>query len=202
MTHAALDKPMCEPGAVVVGGSAGAIDALQALLERLPKDFAAPVAVVIHTPPGRPSGLVQVLAHRCPLPVREPVDKEPLQGGTVFVAAPGYHLLVERGPYFAFSVDAPENYSRPSIDVLFESAADVFGRELAAVLLSGANQDGARGLRAVADAGGKAFVQSLAEAASPEMPEAALAACPGAEGLSVVNIAERLVAWFASGARK
>ncbi len=203
MSNAALlDKTTCEPGAVVIGGSAGAVDALWALLERLPEGFAPPVAVVLHTPAEKPNGLVEVLASRCRLPVREPVDKEPLQAGTVFVAAPGYHLLIEDGPSFGFSVDAPENYSRPSIDVLFESAAEIFGRGLVAVLLSGANQDGAQGLRAVHEAGGKAFVQSLAEAASQEMPRAALVACPGAEALSVVDIAARLVACFAAGARK
>ena len=181
-------------GAVVIGGSAGSLDALLSLLERLPKDFPAPIAVVIHTPKARPSGLVAALSYRCPLPVREPVDKEPLAAGTVFVAAPGYHLLVERGPCFGFSLDAPENFSQPSIDVLFESAADVFGPRLIAVVLSGAHHDGARGLATVCQAGGLALVQLPEEAASPEMPQAALAACPAALVLAATEIGDRLAA--------
>ncbi len=184
---------MLDLGAVVIGGSAGALDALLSLLERLPQHFAPPIAVVLHTPKELPSVLVTALSHRCPLPVREPEDKEPLQAGTVFVAAPGYHLLVEPGPCFGFSVDAPENYSRPSIDVLFDSAVDVYGDRLVGVILSGANNDGANGLASVCKAGGLALVQAPAEAASPEMPSAALAACPAAQVLPAARIAERLI---------
>jgi two-component system chemotaxis response regulator CheB len=185
--------PGLDLGAVVVGGSAGSLDPLLTILERLPRPFGMPIAVVVHTPKGPPSGLVEALSHRCPLPVREPIDKEPLEAGTVFVAPPGYHLLVGGGPCFAFSIDPPENYSRPSIDVLFESALDVCGARLVAVVLSGANNDGARGLAAVCKAGGLALVQAPEEAASPEMPRAALEACPAAAVLPARDIAERLV---------
>ncbi len=183
---------------VMLGGSAGSVEPLLVLVERLPRDLAVPVAVVVHTPRHQPSGLVAALSHRCPLAVREPVDKEELAAGTVFVAAPGYHLLIERGPCFGFSLDPPENFSQPSIDVLFESAADVLGERLIAVILSGANRDGAQGLRAVWAAGGLALVQSPEEATSPEMPRAALAACPDAEVLPAGRIADRIVAAIAS----
>ena len=185
-------------GAVVVGGSAGSLDPLLSILEQLPKDYPLPVAVVVHTPKDQPSVLVDALAARCPLPVREPVDKEPLQPGTVFVAAPGYHLLVERGARFAFSVDEPVSFAQPSIDVLFESAAESYGRRLLAVILSGANHDGARGLAAVFKAGGLAFVQAPDEAAYPEMPKAALRACPAARALPACHIGRRLVAELGS----
>jgi two-component system chemotaxis response regulator CheB len=185
--------PELNLGAVVVGGSAGSLDPLLTVLERLPRGFGMPIAVVIHTPKDPPSGLVEALSHRSSLPVREPIDKEPLEAGTVFVAPPGYHLLVGRGPCFAFSVDPPENFSRPSIDVLFESALDVYGARLVAVVLSGANNDGGRGLAAVCQAGGLALVQAPEEATSPEMPRAALEACPAAAMLSARDIAERLV---------
>lgn len=181
-------------GAVLVGGSAGSLEALARIVEALPEELGVPVIVVVHTPKDRPSGLVEALSARCPLPIREPVDKETVEKGTVFVAAPGYHLLVERSQCFSFSVDAPENFSRPSIDVLFDSAVDVYGSQLVAVILSGASRDGARGIKAVHDAGGLALVQSPEEASSPEMPRAALAACPAAEVHPSAGLARRVVA--------
>jgi len=185
--------------AVAIGGSAGSLDPLLGLLERLPRDFPLPVAVVIHVPRDTPSGLVRALSPRSALPVREPFDKEPMEGGTVYVAAPGYHLLVEPGPCFAFSLDAPERFARPSIDVLFESAADVFGAGLVGVVLSGANDDGAAGLASLCRAGGLALVQRPEESLSPEMPRAALRACSGAEALPVSDIADRLRAVHLNG---
>jgi two-component system chemotaxis response regulator CheB len=196
-TEQALDL-----GAVVIGGSAGSLEALRTILERLSGRFAMPIAVVIHTPKDASSALVDVLSHRSDLPVREPIDKEPLEAGTVFVAPPGYHLLVGDGPCFAFSVDPPESFSRPSIDVLFESALDVYGPRLVAVVLSGANHDGARGLGAVYRAGGLALVQAPEDAGSPQMPRAALEACPVAAALSARAIAERLVSVAAARTRK
>jgi two-component system, chemotaxis family, protein-glutamate methylesterase/glutaminase len=180
-------------GAVVIGGSAGSVDGLLTMVERLPADFAMPIALVVHTPKELPNTLVNALGPRSKLPVREPFDKEPFVPGTLFVAAPGYHLLIERGPSFGFSVDEPVNYSRPSIDVLFESALDTFGARLVAVILSGANQDGARGLAALGRAGGVAFVQAPEKASAPEMPRAALEACPSAVALSLPDLLRRLM---------
>lgn len=184
---------LCELGAVVIGGSAGSLDGLLAIAEHLPSDFAMPIAVVVHTPDEPPNRLVDALGPRSRLPVREPFDKEPFQPGTLFVAAPGYHLLVERGPSFGFSVDAPVNYARPSIDVLLESALDIYGQRLLAVILSGANHDGAHGMAALGRSGGLALVQAPEEASGPAMPRAALAACPTALALSACDIAERLI---------
>jgi two-component system chemotaxis response regulator CheB len=159
---------------IVVGGSAGALDALSLLLLALPRDFAVPVAVVLHLHPDMPSYLAQVLGTKCALRVKEAEDKEPLSPATVYVAPPNYHLLVERNRSFALSVDDPVLFSRPAIDVLFESAADALGPATLGVLLSGGNDDGARGLDRIARAGGITLVQSPESAAMPTMPEAAL----------------------------
>lgn len=165
---------------IVVGASAGAVEALGQLLPGLPPGLPWPVLAVVHLPSCRPSLLVSLFAPRCALPVLEAEDKAPLTGGTVYFAPPDYHLLVEDRAALALSIDAPVLFSRPAIDVLFQSAASVFGADTLGIVLSGANDDGARGLRAIADAGGEAWVQDPSTAAVPKMPEAALRAVPSA----------------------
>lgn len=166
--------------AVVIGGSAGAVEGLSVLVPLLGPELPVPIVIVIHLPRRRPSLLPEVLRQAFGREVREPMDKEPLDPSLVYVAPPDYHLLIDEGPSFALSVDEAVNYSTPSIDVLFESAAEVLGPRVAGVLLSGANADGARGLRAIVDAGGHGFVQAPGEAASSAMPEAGIAVCPAA----------------------
>lgn len=161
--------------AVVIGGSAGALDALDVIVEALPVTFPLPVAVVVHLRPSRPSGLAQVLKDKCALPVKEADDKEPLTGGVVYLASPNYHLLVERERCFSLSVDEALHFSRPSIDVLFETAAEAYGPALCGILLSGANEDGAAGLARIRAEGGLTIVQAPQTAAARQMPEAALA---------------------------
>jgi two-component system chemotaxis response regulator CheB len=178
---------------IVIGGSAGAIEALSEVLANLPDELTVPIALTLHLPPDQPSLLPQVLAPVAGRPVREPQDKEPLARSTIYVAPAGYHLLIDSGPAFALSLDEPVHFSRPSIDVLFESAADTFGPRLAGVLLSGANADGARGLRAIEAAGGTAIIQAPGEASSPVMPKAALALCDQARVLPARSIRERLI---------
>lgn len=180
--------------AVVIGGSAGAIEVLVRLLERLPASFALMIAIVVHLPRRGRSDLAGLLSAHCALPVCEAQDKEPAVPGAVFVASADYHLLLDRGPRFSLSLDAPVNHSRPSIDVLFASAADQYGPRLAGLVLSGANEDGARGLLAISRAGGLAWVQEPAEARSRTMPEAALALCETAHALRVEALVERLCA--------
>jgi two-component system chemotaxis response regulator CheB len=162
------------PEAIVIGGSSGALDALSIILPALPAGFAIPIAIVIHMPPNRPSLLAGVLAARCALRVREVEDKEPVAPATVFVAPPNYHLLIERQRTFALSIDPPIHYSRPAIDALFESAAEAYGEALVAVLLAGANDDGAHGARRVKATGGTVVVQEPSSTHAPEMPSAAL----------------------------
>ncbi|MFT3926761.1 MAG: chemotaxis protein CheB [Myxococcales bacterium] len=161
--------------AVVVGASAGAIEALRVVLPALPANFAAPVFVVVHLPPRKPSLLCEIFSSLCPLSVREASDQASFGAGSVWFAPPDYHMLVESETTLALSIDAPEHYSRPSIDVLFESAAQVFGPSLLAVVLTGANEDGARGAQCVRENGGLVAVQSPESAQMPLMPEAAIA---------------------------
>jgi len=172
--------------AVVIGTSAGGVDALSTLLPALPRGLRPPVFVVLHLPRERPSLLPEIFAPKCAVPVREAVDKEGVEPGTVYFAPPDYHLLIEGGrvpgtlrpievqPALALSDDEPVHHSRPSIDVLFESAADVYGERLLAIVLSGGNADGADGARAVHDAGGVVIVQDPRTARVPVMPQSAL----------------------------
>lgn len=175
--------------AVAIGGSAGALDALSQILPALPAHFAAPILVVVHLPADRPSVLAEVLQRKCTLRIGEAEDKEPLQPGHVYIAPPDYHLLIESDARISFCSDEPRMFSRPSIDVLFESAAEAFGSGLIGLVLSGANSDGALGLRTVAAAGGLALVQRPADAQCPAMPEAALQACPAARAVPTAEIA-------------
>jgi two-component system chemotaxis response regulator CheB len=177
---------------VAVGGSAGALDVLGEILAKLPARGAAPVVVVVHVPPDRPSHLPSVLAARCPAPVREPEDKEPVAAGTVYVAPPGYHRLIERERTFALSVDDAVLFSRPAIDVLFQSVAEAYGARAVGVVLTGASEDGARGLRAIEDAGGACIVQRPESALVPTMPAAAIAATRAPRVLRVSEIASWL----------
>lgn len=166
--------------AVAIGASAGAVQALLHILPPLPAALPFPVMIVVHVPPDRDNMLVPLLKKRCALDVKEAEDKEPLKPGTVYFAPSDYHLLVEKDRTLALSSDEPVNYSRPAIDVLLESAAEAYGHELAAIVLTGSNHDGAEGLRAVTAAGGIALVEDPQSAMSGAMPAAALALCPDA----------------------
>jgi two-component system chemotaxis response regulator CheB len=128
--------------AIVIGASAGGVDALSVLLPALPGDLRAPVFIVVHLPRERPSLLAQIFAPKCALQVREAEDKMRVEPGTVYFAPPDYHLLVDKGPQLALSIDELVHYSRPSIDVLFESAVDLYAKRLMGIILTGANQDG------------------------------------------------------------
>jgi two-component system chemotaxis response regulator CheB len=176
--------------AIIIGGSAGGVDALAVLLPALPAHLRVPVIVVLHLPREKPSLLVEIFSRQCALPVCEATDKAPIEPGTVYFAPADYHLLVDRGPCFALSVDEPVHFSRPSIDVLFESAADAYGERLLGVVLTGASQDGAQGLAAVHRAGGVTAVQEPSEAPAPYMPESALRASPVDHILPLSGIAE------------
>ena len=190
------------PQAIVIGGSAGALEALSLLLPGLPADMTIPIVVVLHLPRRRPSLLAGLLGRGLGRPVREPEDKEPFAPSVVYVAPPDYHLLVDKGPSFALSVDEPVNFSRPSIDVLFQSAADVLGRRLMAILLSGANADGALGMKAILAASGLAIIQAPEQSPCPAMPAAAIFLCPGARVLPVEAIRDCLHGLGGAGTRR
>ena len=160
--------------AVVIGASAGGFEALLAVLSGLPATYPMPMAVVLHLPDNHDSRLAELFDFRLALQVREARDKEFLEPGTVYVAPPGYHLLIEADRSFSLSCEDRVSYARPSIDVLMLSAADAYGPALCAVLLTGANYDGAAGLSGMQLAGGFAVVQDPATAEVPTMPEAAI----------------------------
>jgi two-component system chemotaxis response regulator CheB len=176
--------------AVVLGASAGGVEVLSALFPKLPQGCSLSFMIVMHIPRERPSLLPEVFATRCVLPVREAEDKEPVKPATVYFAPPDYHLLVDRGPTLALSSDEPVHFSRPSIDVLFESAADIYRERLMGIILTGANRDGATGLAAVGRAGGRTVVQEPGSAMAPALPQAALREGPVDAVLSLPELQE------------
>jgi two-component system, chemotaxis family, protein-glutamate methylesterase/glutaminase len=159
---------------VAIGASAGGVQALSELLPALRLESRLAVFVVLHLPRDRPSLLADVFSRKCALAVEEAQDKQPVVPGTVYFAPPNYHLLVDAGPQLALSADDQVNHSRPSIDVLFESAADVYRERLLGIILTGANEDGAAGLAAVHDAGGITVVQEPQSAQFALMVQSAL----------------------------
>ena len=178
--------------AVVVGTSAGGLSALKALLAFVPKDFRMPVVIVQHFHPLQNDSFIANLNQGCQVPVREAGEKESLEPGMVYLAPPNYHLLIELDRTLSLSVDPKVNFSRPSIDILFETAARAYGAKLIGVILTGANQDGAAGLRTVREHGGLAIVQDPAAAEFPAMPSAALKEAGADHVLSITGIGRLL----------
>ncbi|NHZ97855.1 chemotaxis protein CheB [Massilia sp. CCM 8734] len=160
--------------AVVIGASAGGIDALLRILPALPKNFAFSVTVVLHLPDDRDSRLAEVFQQRLAMPVRQADDKMNVAPGTVYFAPPGYHLSVERDFSFSLSQEDPVHFSRPAIDILMESAADAWGKRLAGILLTGASADGAAGMARIGACGGLTVVQDPKDAEIATMPLAAI----------------------------
>lgn len=179
--------------AVVIGASVGAIEALSHILPELPRAYAFPVLVVVHLPRDKRSSLAELFSVRCQMRVKEAEDKEPIGKGIIYFAPADYHLLVEPDFTLSLSSDEPVLYSRPAIDVLFQSAADAYGSNLTGIVLTGASKDGAAGLQSIAAAGGATFVQDPETAEGATMPLAALAACPAARVLSLEQIASALL---------
>ena len=178
--------------AVVIGCSAGGNDALAAILSALPGNYHLPVLVVQHLHSSDEGSFARYLAGTTQLDVVEPCDKERIESGCVYVAPANYHMLVEKDGAIALTVDERVNWSRPSIDVLFESAARVWGRSLIAVILTGANADGAKGMQAVKKAGGHTIAQDPASAKIPVMPKAAIDTGAVDEVLRLEEIGPRL----------
>ncbi len=187
-----IDHKSISPAAVVIGASVGAIEALSVILPALPPDFSLPVFIVVHVPADSRNLIAELFSKRCHIPVKEAEDKETIRGGTIYFAPADYHLLVESDFTLSLSSDEPVLYSRPAIDVLFESAADAYGDGLTGVILTGANSDGARGLSAVCEAGGSALVQHPHTSIGTAMPLAALHASPLALAMSLEEIATTL----------
>lgn len=179
--------------AVVIGCSFGGVAALERILPGLPADFPVPVVVVVHMGVEGINMLRDLLARHSRLRVVEAGELAAVAPGSVYVAPPGYHLLIEEDCTFSLSVDAKVSYARPSIDVLFESAADAYGERLIGVVLTGANSDGSHGLRAISAAGGLCLVQEPDTAEAREMPLAAIATGVVDHVVPLDNMAEYLI---------
>jgi two-component system chemotaxis response regulator CheB len=179
------------PRAIVIGGSAGSVDLLRKLTPALAPNLGAPVITVLHIGPSSSADWVRVFRESA-LPVHEVEDNDVAEPAHLYLAPPDYHLLVDTSLNLSLSVEEPVNHARPSIDVLFESAAWAFGPRLLGIVLSGANADGAAGLAAISRAGGLAWVQSPESALASRMPSAALAAVPAAHVLTVPQMMEVL----------
>lgn len=178
--------------AVVIGASAGGIEALKKILYDLPESFSLPVIIVLHLPAGQPSLLPGLFKHKLKLKVKEAEQLESIKGGTVYFAPPGHHLVIEKNKTFSLTLEAPVHFSRPSIDVLFESVAKSFGESLVGILLTGANEDGAMGLKKIKEAGGIAIVQNPICAEMPAMPAGGMPYASNEGILSLDKIADFL----------
>jgi two-component system chemotaxis response regulator CheB len=167
-----------EPGlgyeAIVIGGSAGGFNALQEILRPLPADFELPILVVLHRSPSPDQLLIYTLNESCQLLVKEADQDDVIEPGRVYIAPANYHLLVERDRTLSLSIDAKVCYSRPSIDVLFETASDAYLAGLIGIILTGANNDGTAGLRQIKRNGGLTIAQDPATASSKLMPSSAI----------------------------
>jgi len=186
------DAPGVGYDLVVVGTSWGGLAALRTLVGALPASFRMAVTLVQHRHKDSDHVLRALLQERSPLVVCEVEDKMPLEEGHIYVAPPDYHTLIEPG-HFALSTEAPVRFSRPSIDVTFTSAADAYGHRVVGVVLTGANADGANGLRRISDLGGLALIQDPDTAESRMMPAAAREAVPRARVMALPHLAEYLV---------
>lgn len=181
---------------IAIGASLGGTSALQVLLPSMPSNWAATVALVFHRAQGAGDTLERFLRKYCPLPVEEAHDKTPTQIGRFYYAPADYHLMCEES-HFALTTDAAVSYARPSIDVLFETAAEVYGDRAAGVVLSGAGHDGAAGLIAIKQRGGLTLVQTPDSAESPMMPNAAIATGKVDHVLPLEQIVPFLLRWHA-----
>jgi len=178
---------------VTIGASWGGLDAVRSILAMLPAELDAAVVVAQHrSPESHRTAFRDLLRSATRMQVREAADKDALRAGTVYIAPPDYHLLVDPGSV-SLSTDEPVQFARPSIDVLFESAAESHRERCAGVVLTGANADGARGLQRIAELGGITIVQDPEEAVRAEMPRAALLAVPEARVLPTAGIGPLLV---------
>jgi two-component system, chemotaxis family, protein-glutamate methylesterase/glutaminase len=179
--------------AVVIGVSTGGIEALKVLLPALPASFPLPIAIVQHRDRRSDGFLADYLNARTKIAVSEAEDKEPFCAAHAYLAPAGYHLLIESDRTLSLTVEERVNFSCPSIDVLFESAANVFAQSLVGIVLTGANADGAQGLKAIKASGGLAIVQDPQTAAAMAMPHAALQATPVDHVLPLERIAPLLI---------
>jgi len=179
--------------AIVIGVSAGGLEALKKILPELPADFPVPVIVIQHRHPFSDESLEKAMDDQCRVKVEQINDKTSIKPGYVYFAPPNYHVMIEEDMTFSLTLDPAVNFSRPSIDVLFESAAETFGNKLIGIVLTGANKDGSEGLAQIKKKGGLAIVQDPDTAEVDVMPLSAIAATKVDYILKLELIAEMLV---------
>ncbi len=191
MSKSAAPKPF---ECVIIGGSWGGIEAVGSILERLPEHFPLPIIVVLHQHRKSGSRIPEIFSRKCPLKVKEAEEKEALAPQTVYIAPPNYHLLVEKGGSLSLSVDKQVNFSRPSIDVSFMSAAEAYGDGLIGILLTGANHDGAEGVVIIKRYGGLVIIEDPDTAKVSTMPQSALSRTRVDQVLRLEDIPDFLLA--------
>jgi len=179
--------------AIVIGSSAGGFHALKKIIPLLPADFSLPIIIVQHISATSDNYMVKYLNKLSQLTVKEADEKEELKSGYVYISPPNYHLLVEEDSTLSLSIDAKKNYSRPSIDILFETASYAFGSELIGIVLTGANSDGSEGLKMIRDNGGFCIVQDPKEAEADSMPSSAIKTADPQKVLKLKGIAKQLI---------
>lgn len=178
---------------IAIGGSAGSIDVLMRILPLLPDNFPLPIIVILHRKLTEKNLMESIFQSRCKIPVTEVEDKMPIEKGKVYLAPAGYHLLVEKDHTLSLDFSEKVNFSRPSIDVTLESIVDVYQGKVLGILLTGANDDGAKGMKLIKDAGGLVVIQTLETSMMVEMPEAAESLLKPDGILSPEEIAEFLI---------
>jgi two-component system, chemotaxis family, protein-glutamate methylesterase/glutaminase len=179
--------------AIVIGVSSGGLKALKLIFSSLPSDFAVPVIVVQHIGPRSENGWINLLIDNCAIPIKEADEKESVATGNIYIAPSNYHLLIEKDKTFSLTIDERVNFARPSIDVLFESAAEAYKEKLIGIILTGANSDGTEGVRRIKEYGGLVIVQDPATAESSYMPASAISAIKPDHILELDQIGDLLI---------
>ncbi|MDF3029778.1 MAG: glutamate methylesterase [Moraxellaceae bacterium] len=183
----------------VIGASWGGVDVLMQLVKALPRDWQLPLVIVQHQHPNSGTALQRILRKLTSLEVRDVEDKDMIEPGHIYIAPANYHLMVENDRSFSLSIMAPVNYSRPSIDVTFDSLARVFQQRCIGIILTGANDDGAEGLRRIKAEGGYTLAQDPKTAEAPAMPQAAIATGAVDEVLPPAEIVPHLLTVLSTG---
>src|ERR1035437_378967 len=161
--------------AIVIGVSSGGMNAMQIMFSLLPKDFNTPIIIVQHVSPHSDNQWIKLLNEKSNLHIKEADEKEKIEKGNVYIAPPNYHLLIEKNKTFSLTIDERVNFARPSIDVLFESAAEAYKNKLIGIVLTGSNNDGTNGIKRIKECGGLTIIQDPETAESSSMPASAIA---------------------------
>jgi two-component system chemotaxis response regulator CheB len=186
-------KKIMKHEAIVIGVSSGGMSAMKVIFSLLPQDFNIPIIIVQHINARSDSHWIKLLNEKSNLHIKEADEKEKIESGNIYIAPPNYHLLIEKDKTFSLTIDQRVNFARPSIDVLFESAAEVYRTKLIGIVLTGSNNDGANGLKRIKEYGGFAIVQDPKTAESAYMPASAIAVIEPDYILPLENIVELLI---------